>query len=171
MRIDIIIFIAIGLAILIGFLKQFGILSGKGLIFTIAGCAAIFGWSMFVNGRRSRIKQKIKEEEKRLKAQEKKVKEMMVAYEENKEEIEQLQAVIERARLDAAKRTFEAAGGKLLAFYLVTGQYDAVFISEAPDNETAARIALATCSLGNVRTETLPAFTEDEYRKIVAALP
>ena len=74
-------------------------------------------------------------------------------------------------RLDAAKRTFEAAGGKLLAFYLVTGQYDAVFISEAPDNETATRIALATCSLGNVRTETLPAFTEDEYLKIVAALP
>ncbi len=74
-------------------------------------------------------------------------------------------------RLDAAKRTFEAAGGKLLAFYLVTGQYDAVFISEAPDNETAARIALATCALGNVRTETLPAFTEEEYRKIVAALP
>jgi len=74
-------------------------------------------------------------------------------------------------RLDAAKQRFRAAGGELKAFYLVTGQYDAVAISELPNEEAAARLALGTGSMGNVRTETLRAFSEDEYRKIIAALP
>jgi uncharacterized protein with GYD domain len=74
-------------------------------------------------------------------------------------------------RLDAAKEQFRAAGGELKAFYLVTGQYDAVAISELPNDEVVARVALGNGSRGNVRTETLRAFTEDEYRKIVAALP
>ena len=74
-------------------------------------------------------------------------------------------------RVDAAKQQFRAAGGELKAFYLVTGQYDAVAISELPNDEAAARLALGTGSMGNVRTETLRAFSEDEYRKIIAALP
>jgi uncharacterized protein with GYD domain len=74
-------------------------------------------------------------------------------------------------RLDAAKERFRAAGGELKAFYLVTGQYDAVAISELPNDEAVARLALANGSMGNIRTETLRAFTEDEYRKIIAALP
>ena len=74
-------------------------------------------------------------------------------------------------RLDAAKQAFQALGAEVKAFYLVMGQYDAVVVSEAPDDETMAKLALATGSLGNVRTETLRAFTEDEYRQIIAALP
>ena len=69
---DVIIFIAIGLAILVGFLKQFGVLSGKGLIFTIAGITALFGLSIFLNSRKSRIKREIKEKEGQLRTQEKK---------------------------------------------------------------------------------------------------
>lgn len=74
-------------------------------------------------------------------------------------------------RLDAAKKAVEAMGGKLLGFYLVQGRYDMVAISEGPDDETAARTALAICSTGAVRSETMRAFTEDEYRKIISALP
>ena len=74
-------------------------------------------------------------------------------------------------RLDAAKQRFRAAGGELKAFYLVTGQYDAVAISELPNDEAVARLALANASMGTARTETLREFTEDEYRKIIAALP
>ena len=51
------------------------------------------------------------------------------------------------------------------------GRYDIVTISEAPDDIAAAKVALAIGSAGNVTTETLRAFTEDEYRQIVAALP
>ena len=75
------------------------------------------------------------------------------------------------ARLDAAKKTFRAMGAELKQWYLVMGQYDAVVVSEAPDDETAAKLALAIGSLGSIRTETLRAFTEDEYRKLIAALP
>ena len=73
-------------------------------------------------------------------------------------------------RLDAAKQRFRAAGGELKAFYLVTGQYDAVAITELPNDEAAARVALGNGSMGNVRTETLRAFSEDEYRKIITSL-
>jgi uncharacterized protein with GYD domain len=75
------------------------------------------------------------------------------------------------ARLDAAKKAFRAMGAELKQWYLVLGQYDAVVVSEAPDDETAAKLALAIGSLGSIRTETLRAFTEDEYRKLIGALP
>ena len=74
-------------------------------------------------------------------------------------------------RLAAAKKAFQAAGGELKEFYLVMGRYDMVVVGEAPDDEAAAKLALAIGSGGAVRTETLRAFTEDEYRKIIAALP
>jgi uncharacterized protein with GYD domain len=75
------------------------------------------------------------------------------------------------ARLDAAKKAFRAMGAELKQWYLVMGQYDAVVIGEAPDDETVAKLALAIGSQGSIRTETLRAFTEDEYRKLIAALP
>jgi len=75
------------------------------------------------------------------------------------------------ARLDRAKGAFRAAGAEIKEFYLVTGRYDAVVVSEAPDDETVAKLALAIGSAGAVRTETLRAFPEAEYRKIIAGLP
>ncbi len=57
------------------------------------------------------------------------------------------------------------------ALYLVMGQYDLVVILEAPDDQTVAEFGLALGALGNVQTETLRAFTEDEYSKIIAMLP
>ncbi len=74
-------------------------------------------------------------------------------------------------RLDAAKAAFKAAGAELKEFYLVQGRYDMVVIAEGSDAETTAKLALAIGSAGAIRTETLRAFTEDEYRKIIAALP
>lgn len=74
------------------------------------------------------------------------------------------------ARIDAAKQTFQTMGAEVKEFYSVMGRYDTVFVVEAPDDETIAKASLAIGSLGNVRTETLRAFTEDEYRRIVADL-
>jgi uncharacterized protein with GYD domain len=73
-------------------------------------------------------------------------------------------------RLDMAKKAFQAAGSKIKEFYLVTGRYDMVVVAEAPDSETVAKLALTIGKGGAVRTETLRAFTEEEYRKIIAAL-
>ena len=75
------------------------------------------------------------------------------------------------ARLESAKKTYEQMGAKVKDFFCVMGRYDAVLVAEAPDDETMARIQLGLGSLGNVRTETLRAFTEKEYRKLVSALP
>jgi uncharacterized protein with GYD domain len=74
------------------------------------------------------------------------------------------------ARLEAGKETLRRFGSELRAFYLTMGRYDIVTISEAPDDLAAAKVALAVGSAGNVSTETLRAFSEDEYREIVAAL-
>jgi uncharacterized protein with GYD domain len=62
-------------------------------------------------------------------------------------------------------------GGKLLGFYLTMGQYDLVTIAEFLDDETVARAGLAGGSQGYLRSETLRAFTEVEYRKIITSLP
>ena len=74
-------------------------------------------------------------------------------------------------RLEAAKQAFKGMGAELKDFYLVMGQYDIILVTEAPNDETVAKIALTLGSLGNVRTESFRAFKEDEYREIVSALP
>lgn len=74
-------------------------------------------------------------------------------------------------RLDAVKSLFKEMGGEVKGFYVVMGRYDGVVIAEAPNDETAAKIALALGSKGTARSETLRAFNEDEFRKIISALP
>ena len=74
-------------------------------------------------------------------------------------------------RLNKAKELFNAMGAEIKEFYLVTGRVDMVVVSEAPDDETVAKVALAIGSAGAIRTETLRAFTEDEYKSIIDALP
>ena len=75
------------------------------------------------------------------------------------------------ARLDAFKKLAQSSGGAVKGFYMVTGQYDFVLISEAPDDSAMAKAALATAAKGFVTTEPCRAFTEEEYRKIVGGLP
>lgn len=75
------------------------------------------------------------------------------------------------ARFDAARQAFRAQGGEVKAFYVTMGQYDAIAIVEAPNDETMARIALTVASKGNIHTEHLRAFTETEYKKIFSELP
>ena len=77
------------------------------------------------------------------------------------------------ARVEAARKSFRALGAEVKEFYAVMGmgQYDTMFIVEAPNDETVVKANLAIGSLGNVRTTTHRAFKEDEFRKIIAALP
>jgi len=73
-------------------------------------------------------------------------------------------------RLDAGRKAFKKMGVEIKDTYLTMGPYDLVCVIEAPDGETAAKAILSLGAAGNVRTLTLPAFTEDEYRKIVGSL-
>ena len=75
------------------------------------------------------------------------------------------------ARIDAARQAAKAAGAEIKQIYLVMGRYDVVVISEGPDDETAAKLALAAAMQGNVQSETLRAFSETEFRRILSELP
>jgi len=74
------------------------------------------------------------------------------------------------ARVEAAKEAFKAIGAHVKEFYLLMGAYDTAFIVEAPDDETIMKAALQLGSQGSVRTETIRAFTEEEYKQIIADL-
>jgi uncharacterized protein with GYD domain len=74
-------------------------------------------------------------------------------------------------RLDAARKAFEQAGAKIKDFYLVMGEYDLIFVAEAPNDEVVAKLTLMLGSMGNVKTRTSRAFTEGEYRKLIQSLP
>ena len=74
-------------------------------------------------------------------------------------------------RLDAARQSFKNAGAEIKAWYLLMGEYDAVTIFDAPSDEVVAKLALTTGMMGSVRTHTMRAFDEQDYRKIVASLP
>jgi len=41
---------------------------------------------------------------------------------------------------------------------------------EAPNDEVLAKFVLGLATLGNVRTKTLKAFSEDQYRKVIGSL-
>src|SRR5260370_39162945 len=74
-------------------------------------------------------------------------------------------------RRAAAGKTIAGLGGKLLPTHLTMGRFDIIAIIEAPDDETAAKFALMTGSQRNVSTETLRAFSEAEYDKLIRSLP
>ncbi len=72
-------------------------------------------------------------------------------------------------RLDAAQSLAKQHGATLDLFYTM-GEYDAVAMTEAPNDETVLQILLQLGSLGNVRTTTLKAWTAAEATKVIAKL-
>ena len=75
------------------------------------------------------------------------------------------------SRLEGAKQAITAFGAEMKVVYFTMGQYDIAGVVEAPDDETMSKISLAMGSQGNIRTTTTRAFTEDEFRNIIASLP
>ena len=65
----------------------------------------------------------------------------------------------------------QKAGATVKDIYWTIGSHDAVIIMEAPDDETAAAIMLSLGSFGNVRTQTLRAFTSSEMKKVISKVP
>lgn len=73
-------------------------------------------------------------------------------------------------RYEAFKTTAEKLGVTITGVYYTVGQYDLVMIVEGND-EAATAALLKAGSLGNVRTQTLRAFSVDEMRKIIGMVP
>jgi uncharacterized protein with GYD domain len=77
-------------------------------------------------------------------------------------------------RSAAAREVAESLGGKLLGFWFAFGEFDGVFLMEAPDNASAAALAMAVGSSGalsGVETTVLLDMDEaqDAMRKAAAA--
>jgi uncharacterized protein with GYD domain len=70
-------------------------------------------------------------------------------------------------RAEAARSEFSAVGAKLSQVYVTMGSYDAVVIAEGSAEAVAAAV-LKMGKRGNVRANTLTAFTGDEFAKVAA---
>ncbi|MGH2543860.1 MAG: GYD domain-containing protein [Ardenticatenaceae bacterium] len=83
--------------------------------------------------------------------------------------VRNVKGTVDRAR--AAAQSSQEAGGRIIGTWWTLGPYDAVIISEGPDDESAARLLLAAGIQGYVRTMTMRAFSEEEMERIVQGLP
>lgn len=74
------------------------------------------------------------------------------------------------ARIESARKTLESLGGKMRSIHLTLGQYDAVLIVEAPDDEAIARFSISVGAKGNVQIESLRAFDEKQFKSLISNL-
>lgn len=74
------------------------------------------------------------------------------------------------SRLDAGREAFQKMGVQIKDVYLTMGRYDLICVIEGPDDETVAKALLSLGAQGSVQTETLKAFTEEQYRRITGSL-
>jgi uncharacterized protein with GYD domain len=73
-------------------------------------------------------------------------------------------------RLDLGRKKLNEMGGEIKAVYLTMGAFDMLAVVEVPNDATLAAYVLWLGSQGNLRTQTVKAYTEDEYRKIIGEL-
>lgn len=73
-------------------------------------------------------------------------------------------------RLDSGRKAFKNLGVEIKDTYLTMGRYDLVCVIEGQDDDSVARALLTLGSQGNIQTETLRAWTEDEYREITSSV-
>ena len=71
----------------------------------------------------------------------------------------------------AFREALEAEGGRLIGIWWTLGQHDGVAIFEAADDAAATQALVAVGMAGNIRTQTMRAFSEEEMEGIVGGLP
>jgi uncharacterized protein with GYD domain len=67
-------------------------------------------------------------------------------------------------RSAAARQAAESIGAKMTGFWFTFGEYDGAFLAEAPDNATAAAIAMAV-GAGGVSVDTTVLLDMDEAQE------
>lgn len=73
-------------------------------------------------------------------------------------------------RYEEARAALEAAGVTIETIFWTQGRYDIVAVADAPDDETLATALLRLAGQGNLRTETMRAFTVEEMGRIAEKL-
>ena len=74
-------------------------------------------------------------------------------------------------RADVFKSAAKKAGATVKEVFWTLGQYDVVAIVEAPDDVSMTALGLGTGKLGNVRTQTLRAFSAADMKNILGKMP
>jgi len=75
------------------------------------------------------------------------------------------------SRTEQVRGQVEKAGGKLVGVWWTQGAYDLVGVFEMPDDESFSALALTVALSGNVRTESMRAYTAEEMQRIIQKLP
>lgn len=73
-------------------------------------------------------------------------------------------------RAEAFKETASKIGVTFKDIYWTLGPYDVVAVCDAPDDETASALVYSLVSMGNVRTQTLRAFSQAEIGAILGKM-
>lgn len=73
-------------------------------------------------------------------------------------------------RADAVKDLARKFGVTAKDFFWTLGVYDVVVVFDAPDDASMTALGLAISGLGNVRTQTLRAFSREEMNGVLARL-
>ena len=73
-------------------------------------------------------------------------------------------------RADAVRETARKMGIDTKSIYWTVGKYDVVATFEAPDDASMTALSLALASAGNIRTQTMRAFTKEEVTGILGKL-
>ena len=73
-------------------------------------------------------------------------------------------------RAEAFKQMAKTFGVTVKDIFWTQGRYDIVAITDAPDELTATALNLSLSALGNIRTESLRAFSAEEMTTIVAKM-
>jgi uncharacterized protein with GYD domain len=73
-------------------------------------------------------------------------------------------------RADAFKDMAKKSGVTVKEVFWTQGQYDVVTIVEAPDDVSATALALSVGALGNIRTQTLRAFSGADMKKVIGKM-
>jgi uncharacterized protein with GYD domain len=73
-------------------------------------------------------------------------------------------------RAEAFRQMAKTFGITVKEIFWTQGRYDIVVLTEAPDELTATALNLSLGALGNIRTESLRAFSADEMATIVSMM-
>lgn len=82
--------------------------------------------------------------------------------------VKSIQETVKRA--DAVKALAKKAGVTMKETYWVLGRFDVIAVFEAPDDETMTAFSLSVAKLGNVKTETLRAFSAAEMAGVLSKM-
>jgi uncharacterized protein with GYD domain len=73
-------------------------------------------------------------------------------------------------RAEALRETAKKFGLTVKEAYWTLGQYDVALLAEAPDEASVTAFGLSVGALGNVRTQTLRAFSVEEMAKVLSRM-